>query len=189
MLEVVADRPRSSRPSAFRRPRINRCRDRGSSQRAAERRTGRAMLDALTAEATMSTPVESTREPAASLINIAHLVYALHTLGLVIGAFGAASVVGSFLFGWPSIIAVIINYVKRSEVRGTWLDSHFSWQIRTFWWALLWAIIIGVIGVTLTIVLIGIPILIFGFLALGIWAIYRIARGWLRLKDRKPMPT
>jgi uncharacterized membrane protein len=45
-------------------------------------------------------------------------------------------VLGSFLFGWPSIIAVIINYVKRSEARGTWLESHFDWQIRTFWFAL-----------------------------------------------------
>jgi uncharacterized membrane protein len=79
--------------------------------------------------------------------------------------------------------------VKRSEVRGTWLDSHFSWQIRTFWWALLWAVIIGLVGITLTLVLIGIPILILGFFALAIWAIYRIARGWLRLKDRQPMPS
>jgi uncharacterized membrane protein len=132
-------------------------------------------------------PVSAT--PPQSLVNTAHLVYALHTLGLVIGAFGTASVVGAFLFGWPSIIAVIINYVKRSEVRGTWLESHFSWQIRTFWWALLWAIIIGIVGFVLAIVLVGIAIWIIGFFLLGIWAIYRIARGWLRLKDRQPMPT
>ncbi len=77
--------------------------------------------------------------PAPSLVTVAHLVYALHTLSLVIGAFGAATVVGAFVFGWPSIIAVIINYVKRGEARGTWLESHFRWQIRTFWYALLWA--------------------------------------------------
>jgi uncharacterized membrane protein len=146
-------------------------------------------LAAFLHEATMSAPTDPTTAPAESLVNTAHVVYALHTVGLVIGAFGAASIVGSFLFGWPSIIAVIINYVKRSDVRGTWLDSHFSWQIRTFWWALLWAVVIGIVGGTLTLVLIGIPILIVGFLALGIWAIYRIARGWLRLKDRKPMPA
>ena len=79
-----------------------------------------------------------------SLVRVAHLVYALHALGLAIGAFGAASVLGSFLFGWPSIIAVIINYVKRDEARGTWLESHFTWQIRTFWFALLWAAIVAV---------------------------------------------
>ena len=80
-----------------------------------------------------------------------------------------------FVFGWPSIIAVIINYVKRSEVRGTYLDSHFSWQIRTFWWAMLIAVIIAVVG-SLAIVLIGFAIWIIGFFVLGIWAIYRIAR-------------
>lgn len=126
--------------------------------------------------------------PPESLVTTAHVVYALHTLGLVIGAFGTASVIGAFLFGWPSIIAVIINYVKRSEVRGTWLDSHFSWQIRTFWWALLWAIGIGLVGTVLTVVLVGFAIWIIGFFLLGIWAVYRIARGWLRLKDRQPMP-
>ena len=139
----------------------------------------------------MSTPLPSasTVAPADSLVTITHVVYALHTLGLVVGAFGTASVIGMFLFGWPSIIAVIINYVKRSEVRGTYLDSHFSWQIRTFWWAMLWAIIIGVMGALLAIVIVGFAIWIIGFFALGIWAIYRIARGWLALKDRRPMPA
>lgn len=139
----------------------------------------------------MSTPLPpaTLAAPADSLVTITHVVYALHTLGLVVGAFGTASVVGMFLFGWPSIIAVIINYVKRSDVRGTYLDSHFSWQIRTFWWAMLWAIIIGVMGAVLAIVIVGFAIWIIGFFALGIWAIYRIARGWLRLKDRQPMPA
>ncbi|MET0165809.1 MAG: hypothetical protein ABW318_12515, partial [Vicinamibacterales bacterium] len=138
-------------------------------------------------ELTMSTPVPL-NAPSESLVTTTHIVYALHTLGLVIGTFGTATVIGTFLFGWPSIIAVIINYVKRSEVRGTWLDSHFSWQIRTFWWALLWAVIIGLVGFVLSIVIVGIAIWIIGFFLLGIWAIYRIARGWLRLKDRQPMP-
>ena len=93
------------------------------------------------------------REPAPSLVTICHVTYALHALGLAIGAFGTATVVGAFLFGWPSIIAVIINYVKRGEARGTWLESHFSWQIRTFWFALLWACLIGIAGFLLAIVL------------------------------------
>jgi len=139
----------------------------------------------------MSTPLPpspAVAAPSDSLVTITHVVYALHTLSLVIGAFGAASIIGAFVFGWPSIIAVIINYVKRNEVRGTYLDSHFSWQIRTFWWALLIACIIGVLGLTLAIVLIGFAIWIIGFFVLGIWAIYRIARGWLALMDRRPMP-
>ncbi len=140
----------------------------------------------------MSTPLPpapAVAAPSDSLVMITHVVYALHTLSLVIGAFGAASIIGAFVFGWPSIIAVIINYVKRSEVRGTYLDSHFSWQIRTFWWALLMSAIIAVLGFTLAIVLIGFAIWIVGFFVLGIWAIYRIARGWLALMDRRAMPV
>ena len=133
-------------------------------------------------------PSPAVAAPSDSLVTITHVVYALHTLSLVIGAFGAASIIGAFVFGWPSIIAVIINYVKRNEVRGTYLDSHFSWQIRTFWWALLMSAIIAVLGFTLAVVLIGFAIWIIGFFVLGIWAIYRIARGWLALMDRRPMP-
>jgi len=145
----------------------------------------------------MSTPLPPSSEstavalsaPPDSLVTTTHVVYALHTLGLVIGAFGTASIIGTFLFGWPSIIAVIINYVKRSDVRGTYLDSHFSWQIRTFWWALLFAAIVLFVGLVLLPLLgLGLIVWIIGFFALGIWAIYRIARGWLRLKDGLPMP-
>ncbi len=118
-----------------------------------------------------------------ALLRVTHIVYALHALGLAIGAFGAASVVGSFLFGWPSIIAVILNYVKRSEARGTWLESHFAWQIRTFWYALLWSVVAVLIAFTI----IGLPVTVVMFIVLGIWAIYRIARGWLRLNSGQPM--
>lgn len=140
----------------------------------------------------MSTPLPSASivAPDNSLVTITHVVYALHTVGLVIGAFGTASVIGAFLLGWPSIIAVIINYVKRSDVRGTYLDSHFSWQIRTFWWALLIAVVVGVGGLVLLPLLgLGLVVWWIGFFVLGIWAIYRIARGWLALKDRRPMPA
>jgi uncharacterized membrane protein len=123
------------------------------------------------------------------LITLTHVVYGLHAFCAITGITTAAFIVTAFLTGWPSIIAVIINYVKRSEVRGTWLESHFSWQIRTFWWALLWAVIVGIIGAVFAVVLVGFAIWIVGFFALGIWAIYRIARGWLRLKDRQPMPA
>jgi uncharacterized membrane protein len=126
--------------------------------------------------------------PDQSLVTTTHIVYALHAVSLVIGAFGAASIIGAFIFGWPSIIAVIINYVKRSEARGTWLESHFNWQIRTFWYALLWAFVVAAVSIPLTIIVIGVGTWIIGMFALGIWAIYRIARGWLALKDGKPLP-
>jgi uncharacterized membrane protein len=131
----------------------------------------------------------TTIEPDASLVRLTHITYALHALGLAIGAFGASTVIGAFVFGWPSIIAVIINYVKQGDARGTWLESHFRWQIRTFWFALLWVILIGIIGAALTVVLIGFAIWGVGLLVLGLWAVYRIARGWLRLNDRQPMPA
>ena len=124
-------------------------------------------------------------EPTSSLVTITHVTYGLHALGLAIGAFGTSTVVGAFLFGWPSIIAVIINYVKRSDARGTWLESHFTWQIRTFWSAFAWACVVGLTGALLAIVLVGFAIWIVGFIALGVWAIYRIARGWLALRDRR----
>jgi len=127
--------------------------------------------------------------PDSSLVTVTHVVYALHAFSLVVGAFGAASIVGSFIFGWPSIIAVIINYVKRSEAKGTWLESHFTWQIRTFWYALLWAVIVFVVSVPLALIVIGLGTWVVGMFALGIWAIYRIARGWLALKDGKPLPA
>ncbi len=123
-----------------------------------------------------------------SLVRTVHIIYALHALGLVLGAFGAASVIGSFLFGWPSIIAVIISYVKRGEARGTWLESHFSWAISTFWFALVWAVLVALVSIPLAIILVGIATWVAGMFVLGVWAIYRIARGWLRLKDHQPMP-
>jgi uncharacterized membrane protein len=125
------------------------------------------------------------REPDPSLVTVTQLTYGLHALGLAIGAFGAATVIGSFLFGWPSIIAVIINYVKRGEARGTWLESHFDWQIRTFWFALAWGLAVGAIGTLLAIILVGFVIWWIGFGLLGVWAVYRIAKGWLRLQDRR----
>ena len=128
------------------------------------------------------------RDPDSSLITTTQLTYALHALGLAIGAFGAATVVGSFIFGWPSIIAVIINYVKRADARGTWLESHFSWQIRTFWWSLLWAIIISIVSFPLAFLLIGFVTWPVGMFILGVWAIYRIAVGWSRLSSKRTVP-
>ena len=123
--------------------------------------------------------------PRQGLVTLTHVIYALHAFSAVTGLVTAALVVTAFLTGWPSIIAVILNYVKRSDVRGTWLDSHFSWQIRTFWWSLLWV----VIGAVLFITLIGIPIAYVLWIATGIWVLYRIIRGWLALSSQRPMPT
>jgi uncharacterized membrane protein len=136
----------------------------------------------------MNGPLVTVEAPE-GLVRTTHLVYALHALGLAIGAFGAASVVGSFVFGWPSIIAVIINYVKRGDARGTWLESHFDWQIRTFWIALGLAVLIALVSLPLALVIVGFATWAIGLFLLGVWAIYRIASGWLKLKDHQPMPS
>jgi uncharacterized membrane protein len=120
-----------------------------------------------------------------SLVSWTHFIYALHAFSLLTGILGAATVVGAFLTGWPSIIALILNYVKRSEVRGTWLESHFRWQIRTFWFGLLWIFLcICFIVMTLGI---GIIIAWLPMAIVGIWFVYRIARGWLALSGQRPM--
>lgn len=124
-------------------------------------------------------------KPSDSIVSWTHLIYALHAFSLLTGILGVATVVGAFLTGWPSIVAVILNYVKRSDARGTWAESHFRWQIRTFWYGLLW-ISLCVAFVVMTL---GIGILI-AWLPMGIvglWFIYRIARGWIALRDGRPM--
>jgi len=102
-----------------------------------------------------------------SLKTVATVVYALQAAGFFVG------------ITW--IVAIVLDYVKKDEARGTWLESHFSWQIRTFWWGLLW----GVIGGILLLVLVG----YFVLLAAAIWIIYRIVKGWLNLAEGKPVPA
>lgn len=105
------------------------------------------------------------REQLKSLKTITTAVYALQA------AF--------FLFGITALVAIIINYVKKDDVYGTWFESHFRWQIRTFWFGLVW----GCLGVLTLLLIIGYPILV----ADGVWIIYRIVKGWLYLIDDKPM--
>jgi len=118
-----------------------------------------------------------------SLVTYTHVIYGLHALAVLIGITTFHTIVGSFIGGLPSIIAVIMNYARRSATHGTYLESHFRWQIRTFWYALLWAVVCALVAVTI----IGIPFALLGFAALAIWIVYRVARGWLALKDGRPM--
>ena len=97
--------------------------------------------------------------------NLTQIIYFLYAASIIVGI--------------TAIVAIIINYVKRDEVAGTWLESHFRWQIRTFWFSVLWA----VIGTLTSIIGIGIVVLIVA----GIWAIYRIVKGMLNFYDNKPM--
>jgi len=139
---------------------------------------------------TASPPVSSASavpEADTSFVTWTTIIYALHAFSIAIGIVSAVTVVTSFLTGWPSIIAVILNYVKRGDVRGTWLESHFRWQIRTFWFGLLWA----VLCVMFVLFTLGIGLLIVWIPAgiLTVWFMYRIIRGWMNLSERRPMPV
>ena len=118
-----------------------------------------------------------------SLVRLAHVMYALHAFSAVMGLVSSAAVVTAFLTGWPSIVAVILNYVKRGDVRSTYLESHFRWQIRTFWFALLWVAVAFLLAITI----IGIPFAWLLVVATGVWVLYRIVRGWLALTDGRPI--
>lgn len=99
------------------------------------------------------------------LRRVAQIVYVLQGLSLLLGI--------------TAVIGVLINYLRLDTVEGTWLESHFTWQIRTFWFQLLW----GLIGLLTSVVLIG--FLVWGLVYL--WTIYRVAKGWLNLADKRPM--
>jgi uncharacterized membrane protein len=111
-------------------------------------------------------PMPSPDEKLASLKTLSHVIYAVYALSLFSGV--------------PAIIGIVLNYIKLEDARGTWLESHFRWQIRTFWFAVLWTILGWITLIALV-----------GWVVLGatyVWVIYRIAKGWLNLNDGKPMP-
>ena len=102
----------------------------------------------------------------AALARLATIVYALQT--------------ASFFFPLTLFAAVIVNYVRRDDARGTWVESHFRWQLRTFWFTLLWLILGGLTA------LFAVGWLILG--AAALWLIYRVVKGWLYLSERRPLP-
>jgi uncharacterized membrane protein len=116
-------------------------------------------------------------------VNAATLVYVLFAIA-VVGALAAHGlIVFAPLVGLAGIVGVIIAYVKRGDAQGTWVASHLTWLIRTFWWSLLW----GLIGAVIFVTLIGIPIAIAIFVATSLWGIYRLVRGFLAFKDSEPV--
>lgn len=139
-----------------------------------------------------------------------HVMYALHALAGLIGVTSGATIVGAFVFGVPSIIAILMNYARRDAVRGSWLETHFTWQARTFWTAVV--LLVLLIGVALLLSLFGLLSLIstpltgaagavgagagfggawlaftVGAIVTGLWILYRVIRGWIALRDGKVM--
>ena len=128
-------------------------------------------------------------EPSAGTLAAVHVVYALHSLSILIGLFAfGASIVGAFIFSWPSVLAVVLNYIFRGDARGTYLETHFSWQIRTFWLAALYLVLAFMVGLPLAFVGVGFFLIPMGCLVLGIWVAWRIAYGWIRLFGHAPLP-
>ena len=122
------------------------------------------------------------------LVSYVQVIYGLHAFAVLTGIFTSSTIAGRFLFGLPSIVAVIMNYARRAAARGTWLETHFEWQIHTFWYALLWIGVTLLISAPLTLIVIGIFIAYAGIGMVGLWVAYRVARGWLALRKRHPMP-
>jgi uncharacterized membrane protein len=126
--------------------------------------------------------------PSASLISTTLLVYLLYGIAAVFGLVSSGFPLIAPFFGVLGIVAVIIAYVRRAEAAGTWLASHYRWLIRTFWFSLLWAVVGGLVLVTLGLILIGIPIAFAIWIAATIWVIYRLVRGYILFKDSKAIP-
>lgn len=122
--------------------------------------------------------------PTSGMVSLTYIIYGLHLFSAATGVLTSAFIVTAFLTGWPSILAVILNYIKADEVQGTYLESHFRWQIKTFWYTL----VLMVLALVLFVTIIGMPIAFVLMIITGIWVLYRMLRGLIRMLDEKPLP-
>ena len=126
-----------------------------------------------------------------SLVTYNHITYLLYVLSY-------------FTAGLLWIVPIFMNYAKRRDADGTWLATHFDWQIKTFWYSIVW-FVVGVGIITFALGSFGVSILAdsgniavgsvllasLGFIIMGvtfIWHLYRIVRGWIALTDGRPVP-
>jgi uncharacterized membrane protein len=137
-----------------------------------------------------------------------HVMYALHAFAGLLGVTSGATIIGAFVFGIPSILAIFMNYARRDAVRGSWLESHFEWQSRTFWTAAV--LLVSLVVIAFLLVLFGVVSLLttpltgpagvaggaaglggawlaftVGAVVTGLWILYRVIRGWMALRDGK----
>ena len=136
------------------------------------------------------TPGAGAISPQRGLIEYAQLIYGLHALTVGCALLTMKVPALRFAFSLPSLLAVSLSYLRRAQAQGTWLASHFNWQIRTFWYAWLWTVVTAIIAI---------PLLLFGvsvsfWISLGVvlmillWVLYRVGRGWLALREARPTP-
>ena len=116
------------------------------------------------------------------------LAYALFGVAAVVALASSGFPAIAPLLGLVGIAGLIVAYVKRDDARGTWVASHFTWLIRTFWYSFLWGIVGWIVLIVFAIILIGIPIAFLIWGATSIWVIYRVIRGYLLFNDSKPIP-
>jgi uncharacterized membrane protein len=130
-------------------------------------------------------PVNTAADPRD--VSIAHLMYALHAVAIAVGV--ATTVLGhrTFLFGICAIAAILMNFVRRARVRGSWLQAHFDWQLHTFGWALAGLVAASLAFGPIVLILTRVPLLEISFVLLGAWAAVRAARGWMALREARPV--
>jgi uncharacterized membrane protein len=121
-------------------------------------------------------------------VSAALLAYALFGAAAVVALVSSGFPAAAPLMGLVGIAGLIVAYVKRGDAQGTWVASHFTWLIRTFWYSLLWGVVGAVVLLVLGIILIGIPIALLIWAVASIWVIYRVIRGYLVFKESRPMP-
>jgi uncharacterized membrane protein len=136
-----------------------------------------------------TTPTTPAQVLDASLLRYTNWIYGLHGLAILLGVLSWHSIASRFVFSLPSIIAVIMNYARRADTVNTPFAPHFRWQIRTFWFALLWYCVTLIVSWPLIFIGVGIGTLWLGLAATGVWVTYRVLRGWLALRDGKPLPA
>jgi uncharacterized membrane protein len=121
------------------------------------------------------------------LVEYTYLIYALQALTLICACLTMPVAALRFAFCLPALLGFLLNWWRRADVRSTWLASHFSWQIRTFWYACLWAVCASIVAI---------PLLLFGHFVIGLaafalialWMLYRIIRGAVALHGHQPAP-
>lgn len=131
----------------------------------------------------MSKAVAVNKQPSENTVLMMHLIYGLHAFSAVTGLITAAFILTAFLTGWPSIVALILSYIKKGDAQGTYMQSHYDWMIQTFWVSFLFVCISAALFVTV----IGIPLAYILVVGTGLWVLYRIAKGWLKLINEQPV--
>jgi uncharacterized membrane protein len=122
------------------------------------------------------------------LVEYTHVIYALHTLTVLCACLSMSVPFLAFAFSLPSLVAVIMNYLRRSEAQGTWLESHFRWQIRTFWYAWLWTVVASIVAIPLLFIGVSLWSSLLVLFLIVLWVLYRVVRGWLALREGRPTP-